>query len=83
MKKIRELYLSRNSVSSRQMRSGLECARGGCLTSYHYQPNGNQMCLVNYESLVHAWNACEKFQCDLIVKYKEYQLINGNYKLQG
>ena len=65
------------------MRSGLECARGGCLTDYQYQPNGNQMCLINYESQVHAWNACRKFQCDLIVKYKEYQFIDGKYKLQG
>ena len=65
------------------MRSGLECARGGCLTNNQFQPNGNQMCLVNFESQVLARNACEKYQCDLIVKYTEYQLINGRYKLQG
>ena len=76
-------YLRQNRVGSNQIRSGLECASGGCITSYQYQPNGNQMCMVNFESKIHAKNACEKFQCDLIVKYTEYQLINGKYRKQG
>ena len=64
-------------------RYGLECAVGGCITNSQYQPNGNQMCMINYESQRAANDACDKYHCDVIVSYTEKQLINGRWQQQG
>ena len=70
-------------MRSQQTRSGLECAAGGCITNYQYQSNGNQMCMLNFESLAIAHDTCTKFQCDLIVKYTANRFINGRWLKQG
>ena len=60
-------------------RTDLKCANGGCITGYQYQPNGNQMCMINYETYDIAWRMCKKFHCQLIVKYQ----INRDGRYQG
>ena len=62
---------------------GLECAAGGCVTNSQYQPNGNQMCMINYESQRTAKDACDKYHCDLIVSYTEYKRYNGQWQQIG
>ena len=80
---IRGYYLRQNGLGSQQTRTGLKCATGSCITNYYYQPNGNQMCMLNFESEAVARDTCDKLQCDLIVKYTAYRFINGNNHQKG
>ena len=58
-----------------RFQTGLQCASGGCIFNHGYQPNGNQMCMVNYDSLEVASESCSHFRCDLIVKYRDWRGI--------
>ena len=76
-------YFRQHGVGSQHTRSGLECASGDCIKYHQYQPNGNQMCMVNFESFILAKEACDNVQCDLIVRYTVHRPINGIFQQQG
>ena len=52
------------------------CARGLCLDDVSDQPNGNQICSINYGSLESAQNYCYLYKCDKIIQYD----FNGSGK---
>jgi len=45
------------------------CAHAVCIVDSSSQPNGNQICSVNYESLASAQYHCYIYKCDKIIQY--------------
>lgn len=48
---------------------GYECSYGRCIQDSENQPNGNKLCMMNFQSIEIALENCEIHKCDKIAKY--------------